>query len=77
MTPKLFRIWVEARMKAEKTAHRQRAWVAYNTASLGRVQRFPAWRKFVGERGEVQSPAQMKATLKAFAGVFGRAEQAA
>jgi hypothetical protein len=71
MTPGLFRIWVEARMKAEKTAHKQRAWLAFNTAALGRVKTFPRWRKFVGEEGVAQSPEEMKSTLKAFAGAVG------
>ena len=72
MTPGLFRIWVEARMKAEKTAHKQRAWLAFNTAALGRVKTFPHWRKFAGEASN-QSPEEMKSTLKAFAAAFAPA----
>lgn len=71
MTPKLFRIWVEARMKAAETEHKQRAWLAFNTAALGRVRTFPRWRKFVGEQGSAQTPQEMKSTLKAFAGAVG------
>jgi hypothetical protein len=71
MTPGLFRIWVEARMKAEKTAHKQRAWLAFNTAALGRVAKFPTWRAFSGEKAKSQSPEEMKATMRALAGAVG------
>jgi hypothetical protein len=70
MTPGLFRVWVNARMKAEQTAHKHRAWLAFNTAALGRVKTFPRWRQFVGDAAN-QSPDEMKATLKAFAGAVG------
>jgi len=40
---------VEGRTAAAETAHRQRAWLAYTTAALGRAKKLPSLKDVIGK----------------------------
>lgn len=71
MTPRRFQSWVDARIKAAETAHRNNAWLAYHVAALGRVKKMPTFDAFIGRRSgkaKRQTPEQLEAQMRAFFG---------
>jgi len=70
-TPRLFRIYVEAKVRAAENDHKGRAWLAYHTAILGRMQKPPKdFARFLAgvTKPKKQTPEQLEAALRSFFG---------
>lgn len=68
-TPRLFRLWMEARLKARKYDHQANAWLAWHTAALPLMKKFPALEDLMGvkRKARQQTASEMEAILKAWA----------
>lgn len=71
MTPKLFGIWVKAKVRAAENEQHGRAWLAWHTAALPLLKTFPKLNELMGVKktAKAMSQDEIAATFKR---VFGR-----
>lgn len=66
-TPRLFKATVDGRLKALERDFQGRAWLAWHTAILGRVEKIPTLASLTGAQPQTkkQTPAEMRAVFAA------------